>query len=253
MKARLITIPISHYCERARWALEYCQVEFDEERHLQVLHRRSVRRAGADHSVPVLVAGRECLGDSADIVAFADSLAPVERRLYPADAEGRAQVEVLERQFAGRYGVSTRVLGYDIVANMPGSFVRRYNNVGAPAGERLLFRLGYPVARGFILRALEVTSGNVKRCQELVLATLDEIAARLDDGRRFLLGERFTAADLTFAAMSAPLVLAPEYGVPVPEPSALAPLLRARVEGYRQHPAGRYALRIYREYRGATR
>ena len=81
MDARLITIPISHYCERARWALEHCQVEFEEERHLQVLHRRSVRRAGADHSVPVLVSGDQCVADSADIVAFADSLAPAGRRL----------------------------------------------------------------------------------------------------------------------------------------------------------------------------
>jgi glutathione S-transferase len=249
MNARLITIPISHYCERARWALEHCQVEFEEERHLQVLHRRSVKRAGADHSVPVLVSGDQCLADSADIVAFADSLAPAGRRLYPDDSDAREKVEALERELAGAYGVSTRVLGYDVVANMPGVFVRRYNNAGAPASERLLFRLGYPLAKRFILRVLEVTSENVQRCQDLVAGTLDDVAARLDDGRPFLMGEQFTAADLTFAAMSAPLVLAPEYGVPLPEPAQLAPTLRDRVDEYRRHPAGQYALRIYREHR----
>ena len=35
---RLITIPISHYCERARWALQRAGVDFIEEQHLQMLH-----------------------------------------------------------------------------------------------------------------------------------------------------------------------------------------------------------------------
>ena len=34
---RLITIPISHYCEKARWALEWSQIPYVEEKHLQVL------------------------------------------------------------------------------------------------------------------------------------------------------------------------------------------------------------------------
>ena len=32
---RLITIPISHYCEKARWALDRAALAFREERHVQ--------------------------------------------------------------------------------------------------------------------------------------------------------------------------------------------------------------------------
>ena len=39
------------------------------------------------------------------------------------------------------------------------------------------------------------------------------MAEMLADGRPFLLGDRFTAADLTFAALAAPVVLPPRYGV----------------------------------------
>jgi glutathione S-transferase len=31
---RLVTIPISHYCEKARWSLERAGLEYREERHV---------------------------------------------------------------------------------------------------------------------------------------------------------------------------------------------------------------------------
>ena len=37
--ARLITIPISHYCEKARWALDRAGIGYREERHVQIVHR----------------------------------------------------------------------------------------------------------------------------------------------------------------------------------------------------------------------
>ena len=43
---RLITIPISHYCEKARWALERAGLPYREERHVQGIHRLAARRAG---------------------------------------------------------------------------------------------------------------------------------------------------------------------------------------------------------------
>ena len=52
---RLITIPISHYCEKARWALERADIPYREERHLQVIHWAHVWRAGRGRTAPVLV------------------------------------------------------------------------------------------------------------------------------------------------------------------------------------------------------
>ena len=39
---RLVTIPISHYCEKARWALERAGIAYREERHA------TARRLGQD-------------------------------------------------------------------------------------------------------------------------------------------------------------------------------------------------------------
>ncbi len=35
MSRRLLTIPISHYCEKARWALDRAGLDYVEERHVQ--------------------------------------------------------------------------------------------------------------------------------------------------------------------------------------------------------------------------
>ena len=95
----LVTIPISHYCEKARWALERAGVAYEERAHLQVIHRFAVRRAGGGTTAPVLVCGERVFADSADIVDEADRRAPAERRLFPEDPAAAAGVRELEREF----------------------------------------------------------------------------------------------------------------------------------------------------------
>ena len=82
-----------------------------------------------------------------------------------------------------------------------------------------------------------------------MLAAFDAIAARLADGRAHLTGDRFTAADLTFAALAAAVVLPPEYGVPLPQPEDLPSPVRDDVERFRAHPAGVYALALFENLR----
>ena len=103
--------------------------------------------------------------------------------------------------------------------------------------------LVYPVAARIIDRVLDVTPETAAGSEKAVDSTFDEVAERLADGRPYLCGERFTAADLTFAALAAPLVVPPEYGVPLPQPEVLpepmADKVRraARASGRRLRPA----------------
>jgi glutathione S-transferase len=75
-RLRLITIPMSHYCEKARWALTYCGLDFVEEAHLQMIHWRSAKRAGGGRTVPVLVTPQGVLGESSEIVSYASQHRP---------------------------------------------------------------------------------------------------------------------------------------------------------------------------------
>ena len=49
---RLLTIPISHFCEKARWALERAGLAYREERHVQGVNRIVSRAPAATARCP---------------------------------------------------------------------------------------------------------------------------------------------------------------------------------------------------------
>jgi glutathione S-transferase len=128
----------------------------------------------------------------------------------------------------------------------------RFNNQGVPRWEERLLHVALPAARGFISRALDITPGIEQEDEAAVFAELDWVAELLADGRPYLLGERFSAADLTFAALAAPVVLPPRYGVRLPAFEQLDAPTAALVRRAREHPAGAFALRMVVEERGET-
>ena len=94
-------------------------------------------------------------------------------------------------------------------------------------------------------RELEITPGVEVEDEAAVWREFDFVAELLADGRRHLCGERFSAADVTFAALSAAVVVPPVYGVPLPQPDVLPAHTRELVERAREHPAGQYALGLF--------
>src|SRR4051812_38230184 len=69
---RLVTIPISHYCEKARWALERAGLPYREERHVQGVHQVASKRAGGHGTLPVLITEHGVFAGSEWIVRYAD-------------------------------------------------------------------------------------------------------------------------------------------------------------------------------------
>jgi glutathione S-transferase len=245
---RLITIPISHYCEKARWALERAGITYREERHVQGIHRLASRQAGGTGTVPVLVTPDGVLGESEEILAWVDERTPPEHRLFPAAAPARSEAEDLCRRLDDEFGPRGRRLMYvHMLANR--KLALRFNNEGVPRWEDRAIRYGWPLAARFVRRELDIRPGIEVEDEAAVWRELDFVAELLADGRPHLSGERFGVADLTFAALSAPLVVPPTYGVPLPQPDVLPPETAALVMRAREHPAGRYALALFAEHR----
>jgi glutathione S-transferase len=241
---RLVTIPISHFCEKARWALARAGVPYREERHVQGIHMLAARRAGGGSTVPVLVTDDGVLGESAEILAWADERTPAPERLYPDDPRERAEVEALSRRFDEQLGPSGRRLLYvHMLANR--ELMLRFNNQGVPAWEDRAIRAGWPLAVRFAGARLGIRPGVEVGDEADVWREFDAAAELLSDGRPYLCGDRFTAADLTFAALSSPVTVPPEYGVTLPRPDEMPRGTRAIVERARAHPAGRHALALY--------
>ena len=244
----LVTIPISHYCEKARWALDRAGVPFQEQAHLQLIHRLAVRRAGGETTVPVLVCGDRVLADSADIVEEADARAAPERRLYPDDPEAAAEVRALERDFDENLGPHGRRWMYHEIRGRR-DLALAYGCTGVPAWQRRALQLTYPLATWMIDRYLDIDDEAAAESEAQVRTTFDAVAKRLADGRPYLCGDRFTAADLTFAALAGSVLMPPEYGVPLPQPDQLPAAMGAAVREFRGHPAGAHALAMFRDER----
>jgi glutathione S-transferase len=235
---RLITIPISHYCEKARWALDRAGIDYVEERHVQGPSRIYSRRAGGTGTTPVLVTDRGSLIESEDIVAFAD---PTLRQRDP-------DVARITRWLDANLGIPDRRLIY---AHMlpHRDLLMGFNNAGVPAWEARAIAGFWAVVHPWAVRQLGVSGESAARDEALTLHAFDAVASWLADGRPYLFGDAFTATDLTFAALAAPMIGPPEYGTALPQPTELPPETLALIGRFREHPAGQFALRLYREER----
>jgi glutathione S-transferase len=184
------------------------------------------------------------IGESAEILEWADRQMPPERRLLPAEAAERAEVQRLCARFDEELGPKARRLMYvHLLEDKP--LALRFNNDGVPAWEERTMRAAWPLIERVIRRVLDITPGVEVADERDVWRVLDFVAGLLADGRPYLCGERFTAADLTFAALSAAVVVPPVYGVELPQPELMRPPTAALVRRARAHPAGTYALSLF--------
>jgi len=247
----LVTIPISHFCEKARWGLERAGLEYEERRHIQIVHQVATRLAGGGRTAPVLATPDGVYRDSSAILRYADEHLPPQRRLYPAEAKLRSEVQALEARLDAVLGVEGRRWLYHEIFKDTRPF-SAYNLTGVPAWERRVFPFVLAPAKVYIRRYLDIDAASAANALRRVDEELDWVAGLLADGRPHLAADRFTAADLAFAALAAPLIVPLEYGTPLPQPEVMPERMASRVRAWREHPAGRYALRMFAEQRRAT-
>jgi glutathione S-transferase len=248
----LITIPFSHFCEKGRWALDAAGVGYREEGHSPVLHRRAVRRAGGRGSVPVLVLedGR-VLDDSPLIVRFADDAAPQGRKLLPPAGPLRDEALALERHFDEDFAPDVRRFVYFYVLTHRQVALTQFRR-DVPALEARIATIFFPAMRLFMKRFMNVTEQASLASRDRMRRVFDEVGRRLGDGRPFLLGDRFGAADITFAALAAPMVVPPEHPRFRVNVETVPADLAAEHREVASSPAAEFVRRLYRDHRATA-
>jgi glutathione S-transferase len=249
-RATFITIPLSHYCEKARWALDRVSLPYHEKPHVPLLHRFATTRRQGGGTVPVLIHGRNRFTDSTDILMYADEVCGGDV-LYPRAAALHGEVDALEEQFDTQLGPHTRRWAYAQLLEQA-RLLRSVWSRNVPRLEAALVPTITPLARRLVRAAYRITPESGQRSFERVQYVFQQVGERLGDGRRFLVADRFTAADLTFAALAAPVLLPDECRAVSPALDDVPGAMREVIQRLRDTDAGRFALRLFADERGRS-
>ncbi len=244
---KLITISVSHYVEKVKWALKISGIPFEEESHLPGIHAAVTLwlTRGAHRSTPVLIDGNQVIADSTRILRH---LATKYRQkwLYPIP-----QVLELEERFDKNIGPHTRRFIYQQLFDNGFSVAEFFDQDVAIPWQKAILPLVAPALKEVMIRDMAINPASAENSRAVFEAEFDFVEKRLKDGRMYLCGDTLTAADITFAALSAPVILPEGYGARLPklEDAPEGSPVRALVEGYRARPAGQFVLRLYKENR----
>jgi glutathione S-transferase len=241
---KLLVFPHSHFCEKARWALDYKGVPFEPVPLLPGFHLRTVRRYAPNSSVPVLLHDNEAVQGADEIIQYLDLTYPA-RPLTPADTDERDACLEIEHTMDARLGENIRQILYHRLLAYP-AFIRYCFTHPMPKMKQLFFRLYYPIVRDKIYGAYVFSDTAVAKARRDFDAAMGEMAEKIG-GRKYLVSDRFTRVDLSIASMLSLLIQPGEHPFPweeIPDRET-----RKFCGEYEDHPVSEWVRTMYREHR----
>jgi glutathione S-transferase len=241
-------LEISHYNEKARWALDYKGVAHVRRAVTPGLQELTARRLRAGRTVPILEMDRRTIGDSTRIIEEIERRWP-EPPLYPLDPEERSRALDLEDFFDEQCGDDARrVLFNDNLAE-PEKFLAMFYGADHPRFG-LLKKLA-PVFRQVVKRRFDIRPETVEVSREKVRAAFDKVEAGVGPSG-YLVGESFTVADLTAASILAIIVMPPEFPYIKLHPDDRTAEFRRFRDSLKERPGFRWVEDMYARHRGVS-
>jgi glutathione S-transferase len=192
----------SHYNEKARWALDYKKVRHTRKTFLPGPHAGPVKKLTGKTEVPVVLFGDEIVAGSARIIDELERRYP-DPALYPSDAADRARALEIQSYFDDEVGPAIRTALFSVMIHDPGYLCRVFSSHRSRAVQ-LGYRAMFPIASRMIAKSMGINDPEiVKRAYAATEKALEFVAAEVAPSG-YLVGDRFTVADLTCAALLAP-------------------------------------------------
>lgn len=240
-KIILHQFPISHFCEKVRLALTLKNLEYEVKNHLPGLHMLTVRKISGQNMVPVLVTEGRIIPDSNRILHYLDETY-AQTPLYPRDRRKAAEIDKFIQKVDAELGVHLRRTLYDMILPDLGLLIRLLAGSGFNRREQIGFRLLAPLVRILMRKSMRIRPEAVERSRHKVTRILDQLDERIGT-RRYFFGGALTAADVTVAALIAPVVQPDHYPVEFPQ-QLPEDVVRFR-EACRKRPVYKWAEKFY--------
>lgn len=242
---RLFQIKVSHYSEKARWALAHKRVTYESSYPPPGAHMPIAMwlTRGEMKTLPVLELDGERIGDSSRIIAELERRWP-EPPLYPDDPGDRERALAIEDYYDEEVGPHARLLPFHEAIQDPSALSQFARELAPPPLNRVS-SVAAPIASGFLRLRYGVASNEAaETARRQIVAGFDRVESELGSGE-YLVGDRFGVADLTAASLLFPIVLPPE-GPQLPPPPA--PLARFR-DSLSARPGFQWVEEMFRRHR----
>jgi glutathione S-transferase len=241
-------LQISHYNEKVRWALDHKRIHHVRRSLLPGLHAVKAKRLTGDiDTTPVLTLEGRSIGDSTRIIAALEQRWP-EPHLYPQDEAQRRRALELEEFFDEELGPHIRRAAYHELLPHPDEVVPLFtHDQRLPA--RILVRATFPLLRVGMRRRMDIYAPAAEESRRKTVAAMDRLEEEIGPSG-YLVGDSFSVADLTAAALFYPVVRPPEF----PYPSVTDPPASARefLDPLAERPGGEWVAEMYRRHRASS-
>lgn len=233
----LLTLPPSHYCERARWALDQQAIVYDEERLAPGAHALRAKRLGASAtSLPLLLLGDGSLCQGSDRILDWTGLSG-------GDPE-------IERRLEQSTGPLIRQCLYAGLLHDKRSGIRDVLLRGTSRPQAIIGRLTWPLLRRAMIAGMNARPNVLPDLIGKVDRELDWFDRVLAERGDYLVGGEFGRADLTAASLLAPLALPQvepvrSLSAGIRWPRSLAPFIAKLSD----RPALKWVRHMYQFYR----
>jgi glutathione S-transferase len=262
---RLVTIGVSHYCEKVRWALDIIESRSDnpyyytEEAHPPGFHAFSTLELSKGEASATPMIALEENGKQQQLLwqsgAILKRFLP---ELYPLEI--KKEVEVMEADFGNRLGATSRCFCYHYL--LADGYHKTMTQMCANPShvtkvDHVLFdkMLDNGLNVG-IRKMVGVKAETAAASLPALRAVFDEVSKRLEEsGGDYIMDTKdnksygFTAADLTFAALASILLCPPELETWYVPRDQLPKEINDLAYELLETTAGKHALKIYKQHR----
>lgn len=244
---RLVHFRVSHYNEKVRWALDYKRWPHRRRDLVPGWHILEARRLSGQTKLPILELDGRVLCDSTAIIAEIERLRP-DPPLYPADPAARARALALEDYFDEEVAPDLRRLFWSCYLPHAADCARM-TTAGRGTAARMAWQAMFTFARPLFLKQLGAGSERVAQARARLRGYFDRLQSEIGPSG-YLVGDTFSIADLTAAAVMTAIIRPPEFSYPLPDPWPQA--LRDLRGSVADHAAFRWVLDVYQRHRGTS-
>jgi glutathione S-transferase len=231
----------SHFCEKARWALDYKGLEYSRRTLVPGPHRRVTLKLAPKPEVPILCDDERVIQGSGTIIDYLERKVP-RPPLTPTTSFEASAASEWEGYLDRNVGVPLGLYFYH-GALEDRRLATDFLLQDAPWWGRPLYAVIFPQVARAMRRGMGINEESAQAARETLLAAFDRLDGQLAE-HRFLAGPHFSRADLTAGALLERLCVSTDPSPP--------PIWTLRDE-CRDRPFFRWVQILWRDYRSGPR